>query len=314
MELREYSLLSNSELQERIARAKADKNAVLLVHNYQRQEVQQIADFLGDSLMLAREAARTDASVIVFCGVDFMAQTAKILNPDKKVLLPDDRADCPMARMINVSSLRKMKEKYPDAVVVTYINSTADVKALSDVCCTSGNAVKIIKSLGDRQIIFTPDRNLAEYCRLQTGADIIPWDGYCYVHDEFRLKDVEDARRLHPEAIFIAHPECRLEILNRADCVASTTGMVRYVSDHKEEIGRRGLIVGTEIGLVEQLQVNHPELPIFPLTSSAICATQKLTSLIKLAWCIETESNEIVLDEEVRSRAYGAVKRMVEIL
>ncbi|HDH57528.1 MAG TPA: quinolinate synthase NadA [Bacteroidetes bacterium] len=314
MELREYSLLSNSELRERIARAKADKNAVLLVHNYQRQEVQQIADFLGDSLMLAREAARTNASVIVFCGVDFMAQTAKILNPDKKVLLPDKRADCPMARMIDVSSLRKMKEKYPDAVVVTYINSTADVKALSDVCCTSGNAVKIIKSLGDRQIIFTPDRNLAEYCRLQTGADIIPWDGYCYVHDEFRLKDVEDARRLHPEAIFIAHPECRLEILNRADCIASTTGMVRYVGDHQEEIDQRGIIVGTEIGLVEQLQVNHPELPIFPLTSSAICATQKLTSLIKLAWCIETESNEIVLDEEVRSRAYGAVKRMVEIL
>ena len=314
MDLREYSLLSNTELRERIARAKADKNAVILVHNYQRQEVQQMADFLGDSLALAREAAQTDASMIVFCGVDFMAQTAKILNPDKKVLLPDSRADCPMAKMIDVSSLRKMKERYPDAVVVTYVNSTAEVKALSDICCTSGNAVKVINTLGDQQIIFTPDRNLAEYCRLQTGANIIPWDGHCYVHDEFRLKDVEDARQLHPDAIFIAHPECRLEILNQADCVASTTGMVRYAKEHQEEISQRGLIVGTEIGLVEQLQASYPELPIFPLTSSAICATQKLTSLIKLAWCIEMESNEIVLDEEVRSRAYGAVKRMIEIL
>lgn len=313
MSIREYILLSQEELTLRIDRARRDKKAVLLVHNYQRREVQEVADFLGDSLGLAREAARTDAKMIVFCGVDFMAQTAKILNPDKKVLLPDMRAGCPMARMIDAPSLQAMREKYPDAVVVTYVNSTAEVKALSDICCTSSNALRIVRSFGNRQIIFTPDRNLAEYCREQTGADIIPWEGYCYVHDEFRVGDVHEARSERSDAIFIAHPECRKEVLKQADQVMSTTGMVRFVDEHQEEIRRRGIIIGTEIGLVEQLQAGHPDLPIFPLTSSAICATQKLTNLAKVAWCIETESNEVVLDEDVRSRAYGAVKRMIEI-
>ncbi|HEX7344228.1 MAG TPA: quinolinate synthase NadA [bacterium] len=313
MDLREYSLLSIEELERRIRRAREEKNAVLLVHNYQRLEVQRVADYLGDSLGLAQEAARTQAAMIIFCGVDFMAETAKILNPGKRVLFPDLRAGCPMARMINADSLREAKQKYPKAVVVTYVNSTAEVKALSDICCTSTNAVKIVKWLGDRQILFTPDRNLAEYCRQQTGADIIPWPGHCYVHDEFRPADVETARREHPGALFIAHPECRPEVIALADKVSSTTGMADYVRDHRDQIAKIGIIIGTEIGLVEQLQARYPKLPIFALTSGAVCATQKLTTLSKVAWCLENEMNEITLDEEIRRQAYGAVKRMIEL-
>ncbi len=313
MDIREYSLLPHDELIRRIQIAKREKSAVLLVHNYQRMEVQKIADFLGDSLALSQQAARTEAEIIVFCGVDFMAETAKILNPAKRVLLPDKRADCPMARMIDASSLREARAKYPEAVVVTYINSTAEVKALSDICCTSTNAVKVVQSVGDRTIIFTPDRNLAEYCRQQTGARIIPWEGYCYVHNEFRAKDIKDALLEHPGAVFIAHPECRPEVLALADLVTSTTGMARYVREHREEISRRGVIIGTEIGLIEQLQAALPELPIFALTSRAVCATQKLTTLAKVAWCLETGTNEITLDEDVRRRAYRAVKKMIEI-
>ena len=313
MDLKDYYRLPSDELRSRIDRARRAKGAVLLVHNYQRLEVQRIADFLGDSLGLAHEATNTDAKLIVFCGVDFMAETAKILNPEKKVLLPDLRADCPMAQMIDAETLMETKKRYPEAVVVTYVNSTAEVKALSDICCTSSNALRVVRSLGDKQILFTPDANLAEYCREMTGANIIPWQGYCYVHDQFRKVDVDDAKREHPGAIFIAHPECRMEVLALADRVASTTGMVNFVFEHQEEIRRRGIIVGTEIGLVEQLGAAYPDLPIFPLTSSAVCATQKLTDLAKIAWCIETESNEIILDEKVRSRAYNAVKRMLEL-
>jgi quinolinate synthase len=313
LNVRDYSLLSTEELNRRIRNAREARNAVVLVHNYQRLEVQRVADYLGDSLGLAQEAARTQADVIVFCGVDFMAETAKILNPQKRVLFPDMRAGCPMARMINAASLKEAKQKYPHAAVVTYVNSTAEVKALSDVCCTSTNAVKIVKSLGDRQILFTPDRNLAEYCRQQTGANIIPWPGHCYVHDEFQPADVDAARREHPKAAFIAHPECRPEVISLADKVASTTGMLHYVRDHQDQIAETGVIIGTEIGLVEQLQSKYPKLPIIPLTSGAVCATQKLTTLAKVAWCIENEANEITLDEEIRRQAYGAVKRMIDL-
>ncbi len=313
MDLREYSLLSFEELTDRIVQAKRDKNAVLLVHNYQRMEVQKVADFLGDSLGLAEEATRTEADIIVFCGVDFMAQTAKILNPEKKVLMPDLRADCPMAKMIDARSLGEMRRKHPQAVVVSYVNTTAEVKALSDICCTSSNAVKVVQSLKDQQILFTPDRNLAEYCRTRTGADIIPWEGYCYVHDDFRAEQVVEARKAHSEALFIAHPECRPEVLALADHITSTSGMVHYVEEHREEIRSRGIIIGTEVGLVEQLQDRFRDLTIFPLSSHAICATMKLTTLAKVAWCLETESNEIQLDEDIRERASRAVQRMMEI-
>ncbi|MBU1651943.1 quinolinate synthase NadA [bacterium] len=313
MEVKDYNSLSTAELRERIVKAKQKKSAVLLVHNYQTQDVQAAADYLGDSLGLAREAEKVDASIIVFCGVDFMAETAKILNPNKKVLLPDLRAACPMAAMIDAETLREAKKKYPEAVVVTYINSTAEVKALSDICCTSGNAIQVVKSLGNRQILFTPDKNLALYCQAKTGADIIPWQGHCYVHDNFKVSHLETAKAAHPDALFIAHPECRREVLELADVITSTSGMVGYIDDHQALIRDRGVIVGTEIGLVEQLIVNYPELPIFPLSPTGICATMKLTTLPKIAWCLENETNEILLNESIRQQAYNAVKRMLEI-
>ncbi|RJP81319.1 MAG: quinolinate synthase NadA [Candidatus Zixiibacteriota bacterium] len=313
MDLTAYLHLPPEELKARIQRARREKEAVLLVHNYQRREIQEIADFLGDSLGLAQEAERTSARLIVFCGVEFMAETAKILNPEKKVLLPDRRANCPMAGMIDAESLSLARKQYPDAVVVTYVNSTAAAKALSDVCCTSTNAVRVVRSVMDRRILFTPDRNLAEYCRAQTGADVIPWMGFCYVHDGFRITDVEEALAAHPGALLLAHPECRPEIAARADLVCSTTGMIHFVRDHTEEIRRRGIIIGTEIGLVELLQADHPDLPLYPLASSAICATMKLTTLAKVAWCLDHEANEMILDDEIRRRAYRAVKRMMEI-
>jgi len=313
MDLQEYNSLSTTELKSRIAKTKKEKNAVLLVHNYQTQDVQAVADFLGDSLGLARKAETVDADLIVFCGVDFMAETAKILNPDKKVLLPDLRAGCPMAAMIDGETLRAEKEKHPDAVVVTYVNSTAEVKALSDICCTSSNAVKIVQSLGDKEILFTPDRNLALYCKSQTGANIIPWQGHCYVHDNFKVRDVEEAKASHSDALFIAHPECRSQVLELADVITSTSGMVNYIAENQKLIQEKGIIVGTEIGLVEQLIANFPDLPIFPLTQTGICATMKLTTLPKVAWCLEHELNEILLDETIRQQAYTAVKRMLEI-
>ena len=313
MELEAYSLLPEDELVRRIQRAKAEKNAVLLVHNYQRMEVQRVADFLGDSLGLSQQATQTQADLIVFCGVDFMAESAKILNPEKTVLLPDKNAGCPMAAMATAEAVRRKKTEYPDAVVVSYVNTSAEVKAESDICCTSANAVKVIRSLGNRTILFVPDRNLANYCADQTGAHIIPWDGYCYVHDRFTVEDVERARAAHPEALFVAHPECRREVLARADHVASTSGMVKWVDALSEADARRGVILGTEVGLVHQLQAKYPNRLIVPLKEQGICATMKLTNLSKVAWSIENGMYTIEVPEDIRLRAKAALDRMLSI-
>ncbi len=312
-ELSDYERMSPEELRDRILKARREKNAVLLVHNYQRMEVQGLADFLGDSLGLSIEAARSDASLIVFCGVDFMAESAKILSPDKKVVIPDRRANCPMALMVDIEILRDLKRKHPDALVVTYVNSTAEVKAESDICCTSSNAVEVVRSLGNRKIIFTPDRNLAMYVQSQTGADIIPWEGFCYVHDNFTRNHLEQALREHPGALFIAHPECRMEVLERADLVTSTSGMVHWTEDNLDLIEQRGVIIGTEIGLVEQLQQRFPESKIYPLSSGGICRTMKLTTLPKVCWAIEKEQYEIDVPRNIREKAYQALKRMIDI-
>lgn len=313
MKLEAYSLLPEDELVQRIQRAKARKNAVLLVHNYQRMEIQCIADFLGDSLGLSRQATQTEAEVIVFCGVDFMAESAKILNPEKMVLLPDRNAGCPMAAMATAEAVRRRKAEHPDAIVVSYVNTSAEVKAESDICCTSANAVDIIRSLGDRKILFIPDRNLANYCADQTGAHIIPWDGYCYVHDQFRAEDVERARGTHPGALFVAHPECRGEVLALADHVASTSGMVKWVDTMSEVDARRGVILGTEVGLAYQLQRKYPDRCIVPLKEQGICATMKLTNLAKVAWSIENEMHRIDVPEDIRVRAQAALDRMLAV-
>ncbi len=313
-DIKQYEQLPKEELRIRIMRAKSQKNAVLLVHNYQRLEVQELADHLGDSLGLSIQATKTKADLIVFCGVDFMAESAKILNPDKKVILPHGKADCPMAKMVEIDALRQMKELYPGAVVVTYVNSSAEVKAESDVCCTSANAVEVVRSLPGKKIIFTPDKNLAIYAQHITGADIIPWEGFCYVHDAFSSRDVIVARNSHPQAMFIAHPECAMEVLEMADFITSTSGMVRWVEDNQEIVNKFGVIIGTEVGLVDQLKARFPEGKIYALFDRAICATQKLTTLPRLCWAMENEQVEITIPEDIRRKAFTALKRMVEIL
>jgi quinolinate synthase len=305
----DYSALPKAELAERIVRRKAELNAVILGHNYQRVEIQDVSDFLGDSLGLSQEAAATSADVIVFCGVHFMAETAKVLSPEKRVLMPDPKAGCPMADFVTGDALRKLKAKHPGAAVVAYVNSTAEVKAESDVCCTSSNAVAVVESIPrDQPIIFVPDRNLARYVIERTGRDnVIAWDGYCYVHDDMVLVELDAARKAHPNAKVVVHPEARKDLLDEADFVTSTAGMVTLADEHDE------LIIGTERGLVDRLVQQFPEKTFVPLSGAAICGNMKLNTLAKLAWSLDHERHEITLDEDVRVRAERALRRMLAL-
>ncbi len=305
----EYSRLSDRELRERIARRKEVLNAVILGHNYQRVEVQEISDFVGDSLGLSQEAAETAADVIVFCGVHFMAETAKILSPEKTVLMPDLRAGCPMADFVTGDALRALQRKHPGAVTVAYVNSTAEVKALSDICCTSSNAVRVVESVpGDRTVLFVPDRNLARYVVEKTGREnLIAWDGYCYVHDDFVLEELAEARRKHPGAKVVIHPEARRDLLAEADFVSSTSGMVSIAEEHDE------LIIGTERGLVDRLKSRFPGKTLVPLSGAAICGNMKMNTLAKLAWSLDHLEHEVVLDGKVREKAERALRRMLEL-
>jgi quinolinate synthase len=313
MERDEYEKLPPLELTDRIGRAKAEKNAVLLVHNYQKLEIQELGDFIGDSLGLSQEAAKTEAEVIEFCGVDFMAESAKILNPNKTVLIPEKEARCPMAAMITPDALRNMKAAHPDAVVVCYVNTTAAVKAESDICCTSSNAIQVVQSLGDREIIFVPDKNLAAYVARETGANIIPWNGRCYVHADFTIDDVQEAKRIHPKAKLVVHPECPPEVIDEADWVTSTSGMVAYVEQHRNEIQKYGVVIGTEIGLVQLLQTRYPELNIDPLSEWAICTQMKMNNLAKVCWSLENNEHRIELPEEMMHKARRSLERMLEV-
>jgi quinolinate synthase len=305
----DYAELSTEELRARIRQRKADLNAVILGHNYQRVEIQEVSDYLGDSLGLSQEAAATDADVIVFCGVHFMAETAKILSPKKTVLMPDLRAGCPMADFVTATALKRLKAEHPGATVVTYVNSTAEVKAESDLCCTSSNAVKVVASIPkDQPIIFVPDRNLARYVMEQTGRhDIIAWDGYCYVHDDMVLEELDRAKKKHPGALVVVHPEARQELLDVADVVTSTSGMVAYAEKHDT------VIFGTERGLVDRMKARFPEKTFIPLSGAAVCGNMKLNTLAKLAWSLDHRKYEVVMDEEIRSRAESALRRMLEI-
>ena len=296
-------------LQRRIRELAAERNAIILAHNYQAGAVQDIADFVGDSLALSQEAANTDADIIVFCGVHFMAETAKILSPQKLVLMPDPGAGCPMADFVTAESLRELKAQHPDAAVVTYVNSSAEVKAESDICCTSANAISVVESIpADRPIIFVPDRNLAQWVIDQTGRDnIIPWDGYCHVHDDMVLDELELAMEEHPDALVVIHPEARQELLDRADVVTSTSGMVRMAAERDQ------LIIGTERGLVDKLQKEHPEKTFIPLSKAAICGNMKANTPAKLAWSLDHLKFEVTMPEEIRARAETALQRMLEI-
>jgi quinolinate synthase len=305
----DYSALPPEELRDRIRDRKAELNAVILGHNYQRVEIQDVSDYLGDSLGLSQEAAETDADVIVFCGVHFMAETAKILSPEKTVLMPDLRAGCPMADFVTGDALKRLKSEHPDAAVVAYVNSTAEVKALSDICCTSSNAVRVVESIPvERPIIFVPDRNLARYVEQRTGRDnIIAWDGYCYVHDDMALQELERARAAHPRALVVMHPEARMELLDQADVIASTSGMVDLAEKHDE------IIFGTERGLVDRLRQRFPAKTFVPLSGASVCGNMKLNTVAKLAWCLDHEKHEVRLAEDVRFRAEAALRAMLAL-
>ncbi len=294
---------------EQINRLRKERNAVILVHNYQRPEIQDIADFIGDSLGLSRQAANTDADVIVFCGVHFMAETAAILSPDKIVLLPDLQAGCPMADMITPEKLIQTKNKYPDAVTVCYVNTSAEIKAESDVCCTSTNAVEVVNSLNGRQVLFVPDEHLGRYVANKTGADIILWPGFCPTHKRVLAQDILDAKAKHPGAKVVVHPECTHEVIDLADEALSTGGIVKYVSqtDAKE------IILGTEMGMVYRLQTDYPNKRVYLATEKLICPNMKLTTLDKVAAVLENMQNRITVPEDIRLRAKGSLERMLEI-
>ncbi len=296
-------------IREEIRKLKEDKNAVILVHNYQIPEVQMIADFLGDSLDLSRSAHETGARMIVFAGVRFMAETAKILSPEKKVLITRRFAGCPMADMITPRQLNYLKNKHPDAAVVSYVNSTAEIKAESYICCTSANAVEVVNSVDAKKIIFVPDRNLANWVSRFTKKEIIPYDGYCYVHERFGKEDVQKARLAHPDAAIIVHPECRKEVIDLADGVFSTGGMV----DYAKESYKKTIVVGTEEGLIARLKRENPRKEFYSLGPPKMCRDMKMTKLEDILISLESEIHEIVIREEIMKKAKVALDRMIKV-
>ena len=299
-----------SVLQKEIRQLLKEKNAVLLAHYYQRAEIQEIADILGDSLALSMEAARTDAEVLVFAGVHFMAESASILSPDKTVLLPKPDAGCPLADMITPEKLLTARKNHPHAAVVTYINSSAAIKAMSDICCTSANAVKIVNSLRDaKEILMVPDGNLACYVAGLTDKKIIPWDGYCPVHHHLTAEDVLKRKEKYPRATFAAHPECRPEVLALADYVGSTTGIIRYAGQE----GFKEMLVGTEHGVFYQLKKQNPGKTFIPISDQMICADMKKITLKDILAAITGMKTVVKVPEEVRISAKKALDRMLAI-
>ena len=298
-----------SMLQDEILRLKKKRNAIILAHNYQRPEVQDIADVTGDSLELARAAAAMDGDVIVFCGVDFMAETAAILAPEKTVLLPAPDACCPMAGMVTADELRFARARHPGAAVVCYVNTTADVKAESDICCTSANAVKVVNSVQGKTVIFVPDKNLGQYVARFTGKTVLPWEGYCLVHDRYTPADVARAKQAYPGAVVLVHPECRPEVIDCADHVASTSGIVSHV---KTAPGTE-FIIGTEIGILHRLAKECPGKHCYPLSEKAVCVNMKKTTLTHVRDALVTLRPRITVPEEVGARARGAIERMLAL-
>ena len=300
----------NTELIEKILQLKKQRNAVILVHNYQLGEVQDIADFVGDSLELSQEAAGTDAEVIVFCGVHFMAETASILCPDKVVLLPDTHAGCPMADMITAEKLRQRKRELPESAVVCYVNSTAEVKAESDICCTSANAVNVVESVESDEILFVPDQYLGHYVSTKTNKKMHLWPGYCPTHARIQPEDITRLKKEHPQAKAIVHPECRPEVIALADEVLSTGGMCRFARETEAE----EIIVGTEIGIIYRLRKENPGKKFIPVSEQAICPDMKLITLEKTLRSLEDMAFEVKVPEAIRLKAKGAVDRMLKVL
>jgi quinolinate synthase len=295
---------------ERILELKKQRNAVILSHNYQRGEVQDIADFVGDSLELSQKAAKTDADVIVFCGVHFMAETASILNPMKTVLLPDADAGCPMANMISRPQLRQRKQELPGYTVVTYINSSAAVKAESDYCCTSANGVKVVESIKNDQILFVPDQYLGDFIMKKTGKKMELWPGYCPTHVKIQPDDILREKKAHPNAKVVVHPECKPEVVALADEALSTSGMIRYAA--REDV--KELIVGTEVELLHRLNKENPGKKFYPASLNAVCPNMKKNTLEKIFESLETMTPVVKVPEEIRVKAKASVDRMLEIV
>ncbi|MBT3354929.1 MAG: quinolinate synthase NadA [Candidatus Scalindua sp.] len=295
---------------EKISELKKKNNAVILAHNYQRGEIQDVADFVGDSLGLSQQAAKTDADLIVFCGVHFMAETAALLSPDKTVIMPDEHAGCPMASMITARELREKKKLYPNAKVVCYVNTTAAVKAESDICCTSSNAVKIVSSIPeDEEIIFVPDKSLGAYVSSCLDREMMYWDGYCPTHHRILAEQIVKMKSEHPAAEVVVHPECTPDVLALADHVASTTGILNYTksSNSKE------FVIGTEIGILHRMKKENPDKTFMPVTPLSDCPNMKLNTLEKLLWSLEDIQFVVTVPEEIAVEARKAIQRMLDL-
>src|SRR3989338_6204995 len=311
----EYVPTENSKeykkrLHEKVLRLKKERNAYIVAHNYQNYEVQEVADILGDSLAISKAAIGTGSDMIVFCGVDFMAETAKILNPEKKVILPVREADCPMALMVTGEKLREKKKEYPDAAVVCYVNSSADVKAESDIACTSSNAIQIVKSLPQKKILFVPDKNLGHYVqRFCPEKEIILWQGFCTTHIRVTAEEVKQAKTRYPNAPFIAHPECPPDVIDLADFVCSTSGFSSYIAKSPADT----FIIGTEVGIIFKLKKDHPTKRFIMPTEQFVCQTMKMTTLGWVAHALETMEHEIEIPEPIRQRAETTLQRMMDV-
>jgi len=300
---------SSEQLIDKILQLKKQRDAIILAHNYQRSEIQDIADFVGDSLDLSQKAARTPAEVIVFCGVHFMAETASILCPNNIVLLPDLNAGCPMADMITAEKLRAKKQELPDAKVVCYVNSTAEVKAESDICCTSANVLKVMESLDASEILFVPDQYLGHYVSTKTRKKMTLWPGFCPTHVRILPQVITRLKQAYPEAKAMVHPECRPEVISLADEVLSTSGMLRFA---RETVARE-VIVGTEVGIIHRLSKENPGKKFIAASEKAVCPNMKLITLEKILWALEDMTPEVKVPEKVRLKAKLAVDRMLEI-
>ncbi len=304
------SNMDYSVMQAEIRELARERQAVILAHNYQRPEVQDVADILGDSLWLSQQAATVEARLIIFCGVHFMAETAAILAKDRPVVLPEPRAGCPMADMVDVPGLLALKAEHPEALIVSYVNTTAAVKAVTDICCTSANAVRVVQNIeAGREIIFTPDVNLGSWVSKKTGRELILWPGFCPTHDLIEVADIERARSEHPQAKVVVHPECRPEVSEIADAVESTSGMIRFCrEDDAEEY-----LIGTELGMVYRLCRDVPGKRFYPVTEVAVCPNMKLTTLEKVRDALRNEGPVLTVDPDIAAKAFRAVQRMIEV-
>jgi len=295
------------EIIKEIKRLKKEKNAVILAHVYQPGEIQDIADYIGDSLDLSKKAVNTNADVIVFCGVKFMAETASILNPNKNVLSPDKNAGCSLADSAMVEQLKTKKKEYPDAAVVSYVNSSAAIKAESDICCTSANAINVVNSLSEDQILFIPDRNLGAYVAERTGKEIILWDGFCYVHENITFDQLKQLKKVHPPAEIIVHPECTTPVRHFADFVGSTSQMSKYVA----KADQQEFIVGTEDNFIYRLQMDNPDKIFYPVETS--CNDMNQIKLEKVKLSLERMEYRVYLPEKIRAEAKNALDKMLRI-